>query len=146
MTLTAGLIIGAVVGALIGYLVWRSGGTTLARNPHSTVIVFKRTASGDCKADVDQYRIGNKKNNKVYWSVDLNESTCAPGNDWYLELRFEDAADGTTWNNGTIRVNANGVTPWRIPSDAHEGIFKYHVWMIGARTYEVFDPELQIEP
>ena len=145
MKLMTGLIVGAIVGTLIGYLVWRSGGTTPARNPHSSVIVFKPTTSGDCKADVDPIRIGNTKNNKVYWSVDLNGSTCAPGNDWYLELRFEDAGS-TTWNNGTIRVNANGVTPWRIPSDAHEGIFKYHVWMIGARTYEVFDPELQIEP
>ena len=168
-----GVVVGALVGALIGYLVWgrqvsdlqervaqleaklatpapvtpASAGPTAAGNPHIAVIVLQGALGEDCKAKVNPFLIGNKKNNRVYWDVDFDASQCQNGNgNWRIELRFDTAADGTVWNSGPITVKRQGISPWTIPNSANLGKFPYHVWMIGTRSYEMADPELEIEP
>lgn len=167
-----GVIVGALVGALVGYLVWGRQVSQLdARvaelesklsapppvtppaaaggNPHAAVIVVSGAAGTDCTAKVNPDRIGNKRNAKVYWVVDNDDAQCTAGN-WRIILKFDNAADGTPWNGGDIDVGRNGVTPYKISNLAPQGkTFPYHVWYFqpgpGGRTYEMADPELEIE-
>jgi hypothetical protein len=154
---------GAIVGAVIGYGIgggrvadlegmvrrlkyWLAGLGHGARNSDRTVIKVKGVAGEDCKAKVERFRIGNKRNHKVYWRVEGGDAPCVNGNGRpEIELRFDNAPDGTVWNSGTIRVKLQGTTPWTIPDNANFGIFPYHVWMVGTRSYEMADPELEIE-
>lgn len=172
MKLVIGLIIGAIIGALIGYLVWgrqvadlqarvaqleaklssapapaaRGAAGAAAGNPHSAVIVLQGAQGEECKAKVDPYRIGNKRNNKVYWDVYFDESQCQNGNgNWRVELRFGAGSGGNGWSYGPINVKRQGITPFTIPADAPYDTFPYEVWMIGTRSYQMADPELQIE-
>lgn len=171
MKLVIGLIIGAIVGALIGYLVWGrqvndlqarvtqleaklatpapappAVGTTGTGNPHIAVIVLQGAAGEDCKAKVNPFKIGNKRNNKVYWDVDFDDSQCQNGNgNWRIELRFLAGNGGGSWNNGPISVKRQGISPWLIPGTANLDTFPYEVWMIGTRQYKMADPELEIE-
>ena len=162
-----GAIVGALVGAAIGYVMWGQQvnalqtrvdqleaklnaippvTTTGTGNPHIAVIVLQGGQGEDCKAKVNPFLIGNKRNNKVYWDVDFEDSQCQNGNgNWHIELRFDADPTGPAWNNGTVNVKRQGISPWKIPNTANYGKFPYHVWMVGTREYEMADPELQIE-
>lgn len=166
-----GAIVGALVGALVGYLVWgrqvsqleaRVGQlesklssvpvsaptATAAGNPHAAVITVSGAAGDPCTAKVDPFLVGNKRNFKVYWIVDSDDALCASGN-WRIELRFDNAADGTVWNGGVITITRGGGPPFKIANTANIGRFPYHVWYVrpgpGGVSYEMADPELQIE-
>lgn len=165
-SLMIGVVVGALAGASIGYLVWaRQLSEVEARvaqlesklvgmpteplrgNPNAAVITVKGAAGGPCEAKVHPFLIGDKRNNKVHWSVDSDDARCAGGN-WRIELRFDNAADGTVWNGGVITINRGGGPPFKIPSNANIGKFPYHVWYVGQQggtAYEMADPELQIE-
>lgn len=168
--LMIGVLVGALAGAAIGYLVWGRQVSDLearvgqlesklasvpaampveaARNPKAAVITVSGAADENCQAKVDPFLIGNRRNNKVYWIVDSDDAQCAGGN-WRIELRFDNAADGTVWNGGVITINRGGGPPFKIPNTANIGKFPYHVWYVrpgaGGETYEMADPELQIE-
>lgn len=166
-----GAIVGALVGALVGYLVWGRQVSQLearvgqlesrpssvpapapaamaARNPHAAVITVSGAAGDRCKAKIDPFLIGNNRNLKVHWAVDSDDALCASGN-WRIELRFDNAADGTVWNGGVITITRGGGPPFKIPNTANVGKFPYHVWYVrtglGAVSYPMADPELQIE-
>jgi hypothetical protein len=167
-----GAIVGALVGVLVGYLVWgRQVADLQSRiaalesklasvpaqpavvplatgNPHVAVIVLKGGFNEQCGATVNPEKIGNTRNQKVYWVVDYDDSQCQGGN-WDIVLRFDNASDGTPWNGGDISVRRNGVTPFKIANNAPYKSFPYRVYYrrtgVGATEYPMTDPELEIE-
>jgi len=139
-------VIGSVAGALVGALaVYFFLNPDARGNPRSAVVTVSGDSGTQCKAKVDPFRIGNKRNLKVHWIVDADAAPCASG-DWRIELRFDNAADGTVWNGGTVTLARNGSTPYKISETANYGKFPYHVWYIsGGTSYEMADPEIQVE-
>jgi hypothetical protein len=146
-----GAIVGAAGAALICYFAWGragSGGRLLA-NPNAATITVTGGFGTNCTAKIDPFRIGNKKNEKVFWEVVAEAPQCASsGGNWHLELKFDNDVNGTPWNGGTITVARNGVTPYKIQNNANVGKFPYHVIFVpgsGGSNYEMLDPELEIE-
>ena len=142
MRMVTGVVVGAVVAGVVAYAIW---GRDRRDNPRSTVIVLDGAAATECRAKPTDVRIGNKRNQKIYFTVRHEDSACDTENNWELELRFGNASDGTVWNSGPIRVKKNGTTPWTVPNTANFGIFPYEIWMVDTATYRTGDPELEIE-
>src|SRR5688572_27630943 len=67
----------------------------LARRRSTRIVVYRPDATKECKATIDDYRIIGKPGKKVAWLVEDNSGGCALGNDWQVELEFDNQ-----WNNG----------------------------------------------
>ena len=126
-------------------------GGALGINPNVAVISISGAFGEECKAKVYPPRIGNKKNFKVFWIIDGEDSQCGRGN-WRLVLHFENAANGTPYNGEQdIVVLPGEPRRYKIKNSDNDGIFPYTIRLVqtsgpGApKNYVVADPELQIE-
>lgn len=116
----------------------------LARKRFTRILV-----NADCTAYIDDASIVGKRAKKVGWVVE--DAGCSPnGNDWHIELVFDDA-DWNKGSNRTVKITPDDLKAFKIHPQAEYRKRTYKVWLVqtgfwGEITRNmVIDPEVDIQ-
>jgi hypothetical protein len=128
---------------------------SVKRSSTRIVVSIRKDAKPEeekCQATIDDYRITGRLGKKVAWLVEDNaEGGCSLGEDWRIELQFENE-----WNNGhdrIVKIKRDDINDVRIHPNTKptEGTpLTYKVYLVYPKfgddiRVKLIDPELEIE-